>query len=147
MESFPGEIRLTRKGRPLPFSKLSTSPYPGFPTDLLPQFMAVAAYAHGTTLFVDNVFENRFSHVPDLEKGGAEIDVAGNVALVYGKEKLFGMHAQAKDLRAGAALLLAALGAQGETVLTGVEHIDRGYEKIEDTFCALGGEVLRRESE
>ena len=147
VETFPAEIKLTRKSRPLPFSKLSTSPYPGFPTDLLPQFMAVAAYAHGTTLFVDNVFENRFSHVPDLEQGGAEIDVAGNVALVYGKEKLFGMHAKAKDLRAGAALLLAALGAEGETVLTGVGHIDRGYERIEEIFCTLGGDVKRQKEE
>ncbi|MDR0671351.1 MAG: UDP-N-acetylglucosamine 1-carboxyvinyltransferase [Oscillospiraceae bacterium] len=124
-----------------------TMPYPGFPTDAQSPLMAVAARAEGATVFVENIFENRFRHVGELARMGADIKVAGRVAVVCGVSRLYGAHVCATDLRGGAALLVAALGAEGESRLTGLRHLDRGYEAPERRLAALGADVRRVEEE
>lgn len=118
-----------------------TMPYPGFPTDMQAQFMALLASVPGTSVIVETIFENRFMHVQELRRMGADIKVEGRVAIVKGKEKLEGAKVEASDLRAGAALITAALKADDETIITGIEHIDRGYEKIESKLKELGADI------
>lgn len=120
---------------------LRTMPYPGFPTDLQPQFMAAMAKADGASLIRESIFEHRFSQVSELRKMGADITVDGGCALVRGKERLCGAEAEAFDLRCGAALVLAALGAEGESCVIGVEYIERGYSDVVSLFGGLGGEI------
>ncbi|MDR2671277.1 MAG: UDP-N-acetylglucosamine 1-carboxyvinyltransferase [Oscillospiraceae bacterium] len=122
-----------------------TMPYPGFPTDAQSPLMAVAAHAEGTSVFVENIFENRFRHVGELARMGADIKVAGRVAVVCGVPRLYGAHVRATDLRGGAALLVAALSAEGESRLTGLRHLDRGYEAPEQRLAALGADIRRVE--
>ncbi len=122
-----------------------TAPYPGFPTDAQPPVMAALARGRGTTLFVEHIFENRYRHVSELRRMGADIRVEGRVAVVCGVPALHGAAVEAADLRGGAALLVAALGAEGESVITGVHHLDRGYASLEADLCALGGRVRREE--
>lgn len=124
---------------------VTTRPYPGFPTDAQPPLMAAALRARGTSAFVETIFENRFRHVPELVKMGADIRVDGQVARVYGGRPLHGAAVTAPDLRGGAALLTAALAAEGETTICGTEHILRGYEAIDRTFRALGADIKRDE--
>ncbi len=123
---------------------IRTMPYPGFPTDLQAQFMALLALARGTSLITETVFENRFMHVDELVRMGAKIKIDGRSAVVEGVAELSGAPVRATDLRAGAALVLAALAARGETEIFGVEHIDRGYESIETKLTSLGAFALRR---
>ena len=118
-------------------------PYPGFPTDAQPQLMAMATVSKGTTVFVENIFENRFKHIPELVRLGAKIKAEGRVAVIEGVDKLSGAFLKAPDLRAGAALVIAGLKAQGATTISGVEFIDRGYESIERDITALGGKIRR----
>lgn len=125
------------------FSLLQTQPHPGFPTDMQVQMLALAAMAKGTSVVVENVFENRFTHAGDLNRMGADIWVNGRTAVVKGVERLVGARVSARDLRGGAALAIAALAAEGETVIEQAQLIDRGYERLEDMLRALGAEVSR----
>ncbi len=123
--------------------KIMTSPYPGFPTDAQALFMSALSAADGTTVFVENIFESRYKHVPELIKMGADIIVDGRLAAVTGCNYIQGASVEAQDLRGGAALVIAGLSAIGDTVISGVSHIDRGYEHIEDTFSQLGASIKR----
>lgn len=124
---------------------IRTAPYPGFPTDGQAPVMAAMATARGSTLFVENMFDSRYRHVTDLVRMGADITTEGRVALVRGVERLHGARVEAGDLRGGGALAAAALAAEGETILSGVCHVDRGYEKLEEMVSRLGGTMTRRE--
>lgn len=138
-------VRLTC-GEPLKAVRpIHTAPYPGFPTDAQAPVMAALAAARGTTLFVENVFESRYRHVDELVRMGANICVEGRVAAVSGVPRLYGAVVRATDLRGGAALAVAALGADGETALTGLQHIDRGYEDLARDLRALGAKIDRME--
>jgi len=124
---------------------IHTAPYPGFPTDAQAPVMAALATAKGSTIFVEHIFDSRYRHVDELARMGANIRVEGRVAVVTGVNRLHGSAVQATDLRGGAALAVAALGAEGETVLTGLHHMDRGYERLERDLNALGAQVIRNE--
>ena len=123
-----------------------TAPYPGFPTDAQAPVMAALAASQGCTLFVETMFDSRYRHVPELIRMGADITTEGRVALVRGVERLHGAKVEAHDLRGGGALAAAALGAEGVTVLSGLSHIDRGYEGLETMLQCLGDDVERREA-
>lgn len=125
---------------------IRTAPYPGFPTDAQAPVMAALSAAQGCTLFVETMFDSRYRHVPELIRMGADITTEGRVALVRGVERLHGARVEAYDLRGGGALAAAALGAEGTTVLSGLRHIDRGYEGLEEMLRSLGAEVERREA-
>ena len=125
--------------------KLQTMPYPGFPTDIQSPFMALAAIADGTTMFVENIFENRYQHVEELTRMGADIKVDGRVAVVQGVPRLSGANVVAKELRGGAALVIAGLVAEGITEIDNVKYIDRGYEAIEKYLSACGANIRREE--
>lgn len=120
-----------------------TLPYPGFPTDMQPQFMALMSIADGTSIVSESVFENRFKHIDELRRMGASIKLEGRVAIVKGVQSLSGAFVEASDLRAGAALVLAGLAAEDATVIEKVEYIDRGYEKLENKYTALGARIIR----
>ena len=122
-----------------------TKPYPGFPTDSQALLMAASLKAEGTTVFVENIFENRYRHVPELRRLGADIRTEGRVAMVSGVERLCGADVEASDLRGGAALVIAGLAAQGETRVRDSGHIGRGYDNLAETLCALGADVRREE--
>jgi UDP-N-acetylglucosamine 1-carboxyvinyltransferase len=120
---------------------IKTMPYPGFPTDMQSQFMALLSLAEGTSVIVENVFENRFQVVDELKRMGARIKLEGHTAVIKGGNKLYGTCVKATDLRAGAALVLAALAAEGETDIGQVHHISRGYENIVEKFTGLGAQL------
>ena len=140
-------VRISRKAdHPLRGDlTVRTAPYPGFPTDAQAPVMAALCAGRGTALFVENVFDSRYRHVSELVRMGADITVEGRVAFVRGVPRLHGAHVECTDLRGGGALAAAALGAEGDTVLTGLRHIDRGYERLEAMITRLGGKMLRRE--
>lgn len=123
--------------------EIMTMPYPGFPTDAQAPFMALASVADGTTTFTENIFENRYAHVGELARMGADIIVSGKTAVVSGVRKLHGAEVSATDLRGGACLVEAALAAEGLTVVSGVGHIDRGYERMEQKLTELGAQIKR----
>ncbi len=123
---------------------IRTMPYPGFPTDAQALITAVLATSEGTGLIEETVFESRFKHVGELLRMGADIRVSGRTAVIYGVPRLHGAEVEAMDLRGGAALAAAAAGAEGETVLRGLSHLDRGYDHFAETFNSLGGSALRR---
>ena len=125
-------------------TNVTTEPYPGFPTDLQAQIMSLMTIATGTAVLTETIFENRYMHVPELIRMGADIDVDGRVAVVRGVDKLFGAPVMATDLRASASLILAGLVAQGETVLGDIHHLDRGYERIEAKLSAVGAKIERQ---
>lgn len=122
-----------------------TRPYPGFPTDAQPPMMATALKAEGTTVIIETIFSGRYRHIDALREMGADIRAAGKTAVIRGVERLSGAAVTASDLRGGAALLVAALGAEGETVLGGLKHLDRGYEEPESILRELGADVCRVE--
>lgn len=135
-------------GRPLPEAiDIKTLPYPGFPTDMQAQFMAYMTQCKGSNVAIETVFENRFMHVEEFEKMGADIKIDGRSAVVIGPKRLHGAHVRASDLRAGAALILVGLVAEGKTHIHEIYHIDRGYEDIEEKFRNLGAVISRVESE
>ncbi len=136
-------IRLRRYAPLRAMRPIRTLPYPGFPTDAQAPIMAVATRAEGTTVFVENIFESRFRHVGELARMGADIKVEGRVAVVCGVPRMYGARVTSTDLRGGAALVLAALGAEGESVVSDLYHVDRGYERLEDILCKLGADVKR----
>ena len=135
-------ISLSMQSRPRAVS-IKTAPYPAFPTDMQAQFMALNCIADGVSRVTETIFENRFMHVQEMQRLGADIEVEGNTALVRGVDKLQGAVVMATDLRASASLVLAALVAEGETVIERIYHIDRGYECIEEKFSQLGARIRR----
>ncbi|MEO8003783.1 MAG: UDP-N-acetylglucosamine 1-carboxyvinyltransferase [Betaproteobacteria bacterium] len=135
-------IRLSTNGA-LKAVNLRTAPYPAFPTDMQAQFMALNSVAGGTAIVTETIFENRFMHVQELRRLGAEIEVEGNTAIVHGVKTLQGASVMATDLRASASLVLAGLVAQGETMVDRVYHLDRGYECIEEKLSQLGARIRR----
>jgi len=127
---------------------INTSPYPGFPTDLQAQMVALMAVADGAAMITETIFENRFQHVPELIRMGADVTVKGPMALVRGKggrhgEGLYGAQVMATDLRASVSLVLAGLAAQGETIINRVYHLDRGYERLEEKLSVCGADIQR----
>ncbi len=140
------QIRIRMRG-PNHGVSLRTAPYPAFPTDMQAQFMAMNAVAQGTTVVTETIFENRFMHVQELRRLGANIEVEGNAAIIRGVDKLEGATVMATDLRASASLVIAGLIAHGETVVDRIYHLDRGYEKIEQKLSRLGAQIARRSVE
>ena len=125
---------------------MKTLPYPGFPTDMQAQMMALMALARGSSVITETVFESRFLHVLELQRMGADIRIEGNHSVVTGVERLSGAPVMASDLRASACLILAGLAAEGETRVSRVYHLDRGYERLDAKLAGLGAQV-RREAE
>jgi len=124
---------------------IRTLPYPGFPTDMQPQMVALLSTARGTSIIVETVFENRFRHVDELLRMGAYIKLEGRTAIIKGVPKLIGAKVKALDLRGGASLVLAGLAAEGETEVSGVRHIDRGYQDIEKKLSSVGAIISRED--
>lgn len=122
---------------------IKTLPYPGFPTDMQPQFMALMCVSKGTSVAIETVFENRFMHVDELKRMGADIKIDGRSAIIQGVDSLMSAPVKASDLRAGAALVLAGLISDGITEISNIYHIDRGYEDLEEKFAKLGGKLYR----
>ena len=137
-------IRVSADKRPRAVN-IKTLPYPGFPTDLQQPMMALLATAEGNSFIMENIFENRFNHVPELAKMGASISISSRTATVEGVERLYGAPLCASDLRAGAALVIAALAAEGESTISQIHFIDRGYEFLEQKLRALGADIMRIE--
>lgn len=140
------QMRVTASGG-LRAVDIKTLPYPGFPTDMQAQFMALMSVADGSSVVSETVFENRFMHVDELKRMGATIRVDGRIAMLDGVKRLTGCPVTATDLRAGAALVLAGLAAEGQTEIGSVYHIDRGYDRIVDKLQGLGADISRREAE
>jgi UDP-N-acetylglucosamine 1-carboxyvinyltransferase len=138
-------IELTAQGTPRS-TDVTTLPYPGFPTDMQAQFMSVMAVADGTSLMTETIFENRFMHVSELLRLGADITIRGNTAIVRGQPQLRGAPIMATDLRASASLIIGGLCAQGETIVNRIYHLDRGYEQMEVKLVALGAQIERIQS-
>ncbi len=139
-----GEGCVTVKGDgPIMGTDVTTLPYPGFPTDMQAQFMALMSLSKGTSVITETVFENRFMHVSELKRMGADIRIEGHSAIVRGVERLSGAPVMATDLRASASLVIAGLAAEGITEISRVYHLDRGYERIEEKFSALGARIKR----
>lgn len=126
-----------------PVKSVRTMPYPGFPTDAQAPVMALLSLANGTSVFVENIFENRYKHVSELVRMGADIKIEGRVAVVEGVKKLYGASVEATDLRGGAALVAAALAADGNTEIKNIFHIDRGYEHIEQALRKIEAKIIR----
>lgn len=136
-------ITLDMRERELKAVNIKTAPYPGFPTDMQAQFMAMNCIATGMSEITETIWENRFMHVPELQRLGANIRVKGNKATIIGVEELHGAPVMASDLRASACLVLAGLAAKGETIIEGLHHMDRGYEYLEEKFSCLGAKIRR----
>jgi len=136
-------LRVARNGGPLASVDVSTAPFPGFPTDLQAQFMALMSRADGTSRITETIFENRFMHVQELARLGARIHLEGETATVEGVERLKGAPVMATDLRASVSLVIAALAAEGETMVNRVYHLDRGFERLEDKLAACGAAIER----
>jgi UDP-N-acetylglucosamine 1-carboxyvinyltransferase len=136
-------IKIARNGvRPIAVD-VATEPFPGFPTDLQAQYMALMATAEGDARIRESIFENRFMHVPELARMGADIAVEGDTAIVHGMARLKGAPVMATDLRASVSLILAGLAAEGETIVNRVYHLDRGFERIEEKLSRCGADVER----
>jgi UDP-N-acetylglucosamine 1-carboxyvinyltransferase len=138
-----GSVTLKRNGSRLNAVDLSTDPYPGFATDLQAQFMALMTLADGESVIRETVFENRFMHVPELSRLGADISVQGSEARVKGVQALDGAPVMATDLRASVSLVIAGLAARGETMVHRVYHLDRGFERLEEKLSACGADIRR----
>jgi UDP-N-acetylglucosamine 1-carboxyvinyltransferase len=136
-------VRVTRNGAGLAPVEVTTEPFPGFPTDLQAQLMALMTRARGTSRITETIFENRFMHVQELARLGAKISLDGQTAMIEGVEKLKGAPVMATDLRASVSLVIAALAAEGETIVNRVYHLDRGFERLEDKLSRCGAEVER----
>ncbi len=136
-------VRVRREDRPLRAVDVTTAPHPGFPTDMQAQFMVLMCLAQGTSRIVETIFENRFMHVPELIRMGADIDVDGHTAHVTGGQPLSGAQVMATDLRASASLVIAGLVSSEETEVLRVYHLDRGYEHMESKLAAVGADAVR----
>jgi UDP-N-acetylglucosamine 1-carboxyvinyltransferase len=136
-------IRITRNGAGLFAVDVSTAPFPGFPTDLQAQLMALMTCARGTSRITETIFENRFMHVQELARLGARIHLEGDTATIEGIDRLKGAPVMATDLRASVSLVIAALAAEGETTVNRIYHLDRGFERLEDKLSACGAQIER----
>jgi UDP-N-acetylglucosamine 1-carboxyvinyltransferase len=136
-------LRVSRADGPIRAVDVDTAPHPGFPTDLQAQFMALMTIADGTSLIRENIFENRFMHAPELNRLGADITVRGREATVRGVRQLKGAQVMATDLRASVSLVIAALAAEGETMVNRVYHLDRGFERLEEKLGRCGARITR----
>jgi UDP-N-acetylglucosamine 1-carboxyvinyltransferase len=136
-------FRIARRNGRITGVDVMTEPFPGFPTDMQAQVMALMTVAGGASLVTETVFENRFMHVPELCRMGANINVHGSSAIIRGVEQLCGAPVMATDLRASVSLVLAGLAAHGETTINRVYHLDRGYERLEDKLAACGADIER----
>ncbi|MEK0313073.1 UDP-N-acetylglucosamine 1-carboxyvinyltransferase [Cohnella sp. 56] len=143
IETGDGIIKVGASGRPRAVDRIVTSPYPAFPTDMQAQLMVLLSLADGVSVIKETVFEGRFKHVDELCRMGADIRIDLNSAIVRGVPVLYGTTVEATDLRAGAALVIAGLAAEGRTVVEQVHHIDRGYDEIERMFAGIGGSISR----
>jgi UDP-N-acetylglucosamine 1-carboxyvinyltransferase len=139
-------IRISRNGAGLAPVEVTTAPFPGFPTDLQAQLMALMTRAKGTSRITETIFENRFMHVQELARLGARIQLDGETATIEGVDRLKGAPVMATDLRASVSLVIAALAAEGETIVNRVYHLDRGFERLEDKLAACGAEIERLSS-
>ncbi|HJD30136.1 MAG TPA: UDP-N-acetylglucosamine 1-carboxyvinyltransferase [Candidatus Blautia avicola] len=146
VEEFDDAVRVVANKR-LKRTNVKTMPYPGYPTDMQPQFAVALTLAEGTSIITESIFENRFKYVAELVRMGADIKVEGNTAIVNGVEKLTGAQVSAPDLRAGAALVIAGLAAEGITIVDDIVYIQRGYERFEEKLRALGAEIEKVSSE
>lgn len=142
VEELPGGIRVAANG-PLKPITLSTAPYPGFATDMQAQFMAMLCKADGASVLTETIFENRYMHVPELARMGADITVSGRTAVVRGVDRMVGAPVMATDLRASMSLILAGLVAEGETQVSRIYHLDRGYERLEEKLQGVGADIER----
>ncbi|MES2898439.1 MAG: UDP-N-acetylglucosamine 1-carboxyvinyltransferase [Pseudomonadota bacterium] len=142
MSSGPDWIRAQMDARPKPVS-FRTTEYPGFPTDMQAQFMAVNTIAGGTSRVTETIFENRFMHVQEMNRLGANIHIEGNTAFIKGMDKLVGAPVMATDLRASASLVIAAMAAEGTTIIDRIYHLDRGYDRMEVKLSAVGADIVR----
>lgn len=122
---------------------LSTAPYPGLATDMQAQLMALLTRAEGTSVLTETIFENRYMHVPELNRMGAHIETSGRTAIVHGVERLTGAEVMATDLRASMSLVIAGLAAEGQTQVRRLYHLDRGYERLEEKLALVGAQVER----
>jgi len=136
-------LKVSRKNGRVRAVNVTTEPFPGFPTDLQAQMMALLCTADGVSVLEEKIFENRFMHAPELLRMGAKIDVHGGTATVTGVDRLKGAPVMATDLRASVSLILAGLAAEGETVVSRVYHLDRGYERVEEKLRACGAQIER----
>ena len=143
LELGPDWIHLDTGGKRCQAVNIHTAPYPAFPTDMQAQFMALNALAEGSATVVENIFENRFMHVAELQRMGADIELQGHTAIVRGRERLQGAPVMATDLRASASLIIAALAADGDTTIDRVYHLDRGYANIDTKLAELGAIISR----
>lgn len=143
LELGPDWIHLDTSGKRCQAVNIHTAPYPAFPTDMQAQFMALNALAEGSATVVENIFENRFMHVAELQRMGADIELQGHTAIVRGRERLQGAPVMATDLRASASLVIAALAADGDTTIERVYHLDRGYANIDSKLADLGAIISR----
>jgi UDP-N-acetylglucosamine 1-carboxyvinyltransferase len=136
-------IRIKRNGAGISPVEVTTDPFPGFPTDLQAQLMALMTMAKGTSRITETIFENRFMHVQELARLGARISLDGQTAVINGVDKLRGAPVMATDLRASVGLVIGALAAEGETMVNRVYHLDRGFERLEEKLGACGAEIER----
>jgi UDP-N-acetylglucosamine 1-carboxyvinyltransferase len=136
-------IRIARNGAGLAPVDVTTAPFPGFPTDLQAQLMALMTRAEGTSRITETIFENRFMHVQELVRLGAHINLDGETATIEGVDRLHGAPVMATDLRASVSLVIAALAAEGETMVNRVYHLDRGFERLEDKLVRCGAVIER----
>ncbi|CAA7615962.1 UDP-N-acetylglucosamine 1-carboxyvinyltransferase [Magnetospirillum sp. SS-4] len=143
VEETPRGMRISAEGREIRGVDIMTEPYPGFPTDMQAQLMALLSTSSGASMITETIFENRFMHVPELTRMGARINVHGASAIVRGQARLSGAQVMATDLRASVSLVLAGLAAEGETVINRVYHLDRGYERVEEKLAACGANIER----
>ena len=142
VESVPGGIHVAANGALRPVT-LSTAPYPGFATDMQAQLMAMLCMARGSSVLTETIFENRYMHVPELNRMGARIETKGRTAIVHGVDRMNGADVMATDLRASMSLIIAGLAAEGETRVHRVYHLDRGYERLEEKLALVGADVER----
>jgi UDP-N-acetylglucosamine 1-carboxyvinyltransferase len=144
VEAGNGGCIVTRKGATIKPADITTQPYPGFPTDLQAQFMALLSLAKGNSIVIEKVFPDRFMHIAELNRMAANLRKEGPTVIVAGVKKLIAAPVMASDLRASAALVLAGLVAEGTTIVNRVYHIDRGYERIEEKLNRVGAKILRQ---
>jgi UDP-N-acetylglucosamine 1-carboxyvinyltransferase len=143
MTQVNGSVHVRREANRIGPLDIETAPYPGFPTDMQAQFMALLCLADGQSTIVETIFENRFMHVPELARMGADIELQGSRAIVRGAAALRGAQVMATDLRASVSLVIAGLVADGETTVNRVYHLDRGYERLVEKLAACGADIDR----
>ena len=146
VEEFDDAVRVVAS-KPLRHTQVTTLPYPGFPTDMQPQMSVVLGIAQGTSTVTESIFENRFKYVDELTRMGADIKVESNIAIINGVKNFTGARVSAPDLRAGAALVIAGLSAQGVTIIDDIHYIQRGYEAFEEKLEGLGAQIQRVNTE